>query len=115
MIEFKKQTSANGMSFKRIDKIWDANINGTIWIFANSVADMIMKKNPDIVFKTNGYLQIEIFDTLYDLLYQYGMRWGRNWMDSGVGTLVKKDNEWILQFDKDDEDWVIQIIVNKYK
>ena len=114
-IEFKKLTSANGMEFKRIDKVWDYNINGSIWKLANSVGDKIINRHPLIVGQTNGYLQTEIFETLYDMLYKYGMRWGRIWNDSGIGTLIKKDNEWIIQFDKDDEDWLFQTIVNKYK
>ena len=104
----------NGMSFERIDEIWDANLNGTIYYLVEPVVDKVSNSHPQIINKTSGYLQREVFEVAQELLYTYGMIWGKIWTDAGFGTLSKENHEWIIKFDEDDERFLTQSVIDKY-
>lgn len=114
-IEFKQPISANGMQYDRINKVWESNKSGTIQKLVEGLGEDLTKLDEDIVWKVNGFLDIAVYEVAQDMLYKYGMIWGKTWRDIGFGTLIKKNKEWIIEFDENDRDWLISEVIDKYK
>lgn len=105
----------NGMTTDRLDEVWDSNVNGSIQTLVESVASKVSESHPQMIWQTNGYLQIAVFEVAQELMSTYGVIWGRIWRDMGFGILTKENHEWVLTFDKDDEMFLTQSVIDKYK
>ena len=97
--------AVNGLPISKMEELQDHNWGGAINEFISSVQKRLLKDN---VYATEIYLG----DHYNDLFWRTGVRHGINYQDQGVGKRVKREGEFIIEYDKQDELELINYIIS---